>query len=555
MLRFPPKQGGQLIPHMLFREFCFQAKGILMAEKRNRTLLFLLLLILGSYIFNPVLAESSGEDRLVVFEVFRNYTDVDDLDDKPSATFQSGDAIEALREEFAGQDVIFLEYDWNDAYSPATIRGSRIAHAINLSDDSYDAPFAMVDSGQQIIGGDPDEVNFETDYRSMILASQARAPKADIYAVGTRTEEGKLVFDIDFTNRSGMTLSGASLAYIQAIVYEVVLDEDDDEDEDEQLLDGEVYDQCTEKVVHSYGYVRIVSEIADGDSDTFRIEMNEPTSVQDWANVRALILVDYCNNSQSVPYDMLQAVDVALTEHVYFAQFGSGGGLTSNLVLTNPSDEYTVEGVIEFRDTDGEALDVNVVSALSDKRGALDVAYSELGAVPAFSLEPYETMVIATEDSGEVQVGSVDVNIKSGESTIGGVLKFEYPGIGTAGVGASTRLTGFVVPIQSIDTGIAIHNTGFEPLTVKMTLYENGEVVNLGLDEKGKPRNPKFFYEFGSRAHMSMYVDEYFPTLNRQEFLGTLKVEVFGGQVVATALEMGQEAGQFLSVPVIPLPE
>ena len=54
---------------------------------------------------------------------------------------------------------------------------------------------------------------------------------------------------------------------------------------------------------------------------------------------------------------------------------------------------------------------------------------------------------------------------------------------------------------------------------------------------------------------MSMYVDEYFPTLNRQEFLGTLKVEVFGGQVVATALEMGQEAGQFLSVPVIPLPE
>jgi len=54
---------------------------------------------------------------------------------------------------------------------------------------------------------------------------------------------------------------------------------------------------------------------------------------------------------------------------------------------------------------------------------------------------------------------------------------------------------------------------------------------------------------------MSMFIDEYFPTLNRQDFLGTIKFEVFGGEVVATALEMGQEAGQFLSMPVTPIPE
>ena len=148
-----------------------------MSEKRNRAFLFLVLFLFGTLSASSVLAETSGQNRFVVFEVFRNYTDVDENNGELSATFQSGDAIEALREEFAGQDVIFLEYDWNDAYDPATIRGSRFAHAVNVSGEDYDPPYAMVDSGQQIIGGDPDEVEYITDYRSMILASQARAPR------------------------------------------------------------------------------------------------------------------------------------------------------------------------------------------------------------------------------------------------------------------------------------------------------------------------------------------------------------------------------------------
>ncbi|MFH1964857.1 MAG: hypothetical protein ABIJ42_04880 [Acidobacteriota bacterium] len=233
----------------------------------------------------------------------------------------------------------------------------------------------------------------------------------------------------------------------------------------------------------------------------------------------------------------------------------SAGGLTSDIILTNPSDEYSVEGVIEFRDANGQSLDVGIAAVLADKTGSLDIAYSESGAVPSFSLSPYETIVISTGGAGPIQVGSVDLSLSAGESTVGGALRFSYPGLGTAGVSTSEPLTGFVVPIQSNDTGIAIHNTEFKPVTLKLSLYENGELVDLGVDSKGKPRNPGYFYEFGSRAHVSMYIDEYFPALNRQEFTGTLKVEVFGGKVVATALEMGQEVGQFLSLPVIPLPE
>ena len=317
-----------------------------MSKKRNRAFLFLVVFLFGTLSASSVLAETSGQDRLVVFEVFRNYTDTDDVGDDPSATFQSGDAIEALREEFAGQDVIFFEYDWNDAYDPATIRGSRLAHSFNISGEDYEPPFAMVDSGQQVLGGDPDEVEYITDYRSMILASQARAPQADIYAVAKRTD-GKILFDVVLTNRTGSTISGAQLAYVQVILYETVLDEDDDSEEEEELLDGEVYDQCTEKVVHGFGYERIMEEMEDGDSDNFQIEMSEPFDVENWANMRAVVLVDYSLASQSQPYDMLQAVDLGISEHIYFAQFGSGGGLGSDIIITNPSDEYSVEGTIE----------------------------------------------------------------------------------------------------------------------------------------------------------------------------------------------------------------
>ncbi len=519
-----------------------------MSEKQNRAFLFLVLLVFGTLFLSNALAETSPQDRMVVFEVFRNYDDTDDNGDDLSGTFQSGDAIEALREEFAGQNVIFFEYDWNDAYDPATIRGSRFAHAVNISGEDYDPPYAMVDSGQQILGGDPDEVEYITDYRSMILASQARAPQADLYAVAKRSE-GQLVFDVVFTNRSGQDISGAQLAYIQVILYETVLDEDDDSEEEEELQDGQVYDQCTEKVVHGFGYKRIMEVVEDGESDTFKIEMTEPDDVEDWSNMRALVLVDYTQASQSQAYDMLQAVDMGITEHVYFAQFGSGGGLGSDIILTNPSSEYPVEGVIEFRDGDGESIDVEIASVVSDQAGELEMVYSENGPVPSFSLNPFETVVISTVTEGPVKVGSVDLSLTASESTVGGVLKFSYPGIGSAGVGTSDIVTSFVVPIQSIDTGIAVHNTEFNPITLKLTLYEDGEQVDLG------DANPSYYYGFPARGHISMYIDEYFPTLGSQDFTGTLLVEAFGGEIVATVLEMGQEVGQFLSLPVIPVDE
>ena len=61
-----------------------------MSEKRIGAFLFLVMLLVGIFFHSSLLAETSGDGRLVLFEVFRNYTDVDELDDGLSATFQSG---------------------------------------------------------------------------------------------------------------------------------------------------------------------------------------------------------------------------------------------------------------------------------------------------------------------------------------------------------------------------------------------------------------------------------------------------------------------------------
>ena len=62
---------------------------------------------------------------------------------------------------------------------------------------------------------------------------------------------------------------------------------------------------------------------------------------------------------------------------LYFAQFGNGGGFTSEIVLTNPLETATVRGSVDLLDDDGQPL----------SRGCRG---SERGAVPAAESSPAE---------------------------------------------------------------------------------------------------------------------------------------------------------------------
>ena len=62
--------------------------------------------------------------------------------------------------------------------------------------------------------------------------------------------------------------------------------------------------------------------------------------------------------------------------------------------------------------------------------------------------------------------------------------------------------------------------------------------------EPHPPRN------LAAGGHLARFVEELFPEANTQNFHGTLSVEVTGGKVAATALELGSKPGEFTTLPV-----
>ena len=132
---------------------------------------------------------------------------------------------------------------------------------------------------------------------------------------------------------------------------------------------------------------------------------------------------------------------------------------------------------------------------------------------------------------------------------MGGVTRFSIPGIAIAGVGSSEPLQGFITPVRressGINTGVAIHNTGNDPVSVTLTLRDQqGQVV---------PGGTANIDSLPANGHLARFINELFPNAETDDFSGTLVVQVDGGSVAATALELGTETGEFTTLPVTSL--
>jgi hypothetical protein len=132
---------------------------------------------------------------------------------------------------------------------------------------------------------------------------------------------------------------------------------------------------------------------------------------------------------------------------------------------------------------------------------------------------------------------------------LGGGIRFQIPGIGIAGVGASQPMSSFITPVRrqrgGINTGVAIQNAESQTVTLELTLRNSqGEEV---------PGGVATIEDFPGMGHLAQYIHELFPEADTDEFGGTLVVEVERGEVAAMAIEMGNEAGQFTTLPVTPL--
>ena len=218
---------------------------------------------------------------------------------------------------------------------------------------------------------------------------------------------------------------------------------------------------------------------------------------------------------------------------ISFAQFGSGGGFTSDTVLVNPRGAGSVSGTLTLLNDQGQPMPVGLGgSGLESSRW--------------FSIPPLGALTISTDGGGSLNVGSARV---SASGPLGGVVRFQIPGIGIAGVGESRPLTQLLIPVrrtpEGISTGIALQNSGAAAVTVALSLRDTtGTVTPGGI---ASPIN------LAAGGHLARFVEELFPEADTQNFQGTLSVEVTGGTVAASALELGSKPGEFTTLPVTPV--
>lgn len=240
--------------------------------KQLAALLCLFLILAGVSGNHPALAQARPEtdSRLVVFEGF--------LKNNCYYSQITGPVIDQLAVEYAGQPVVFIEYNWDAA--PAS--------RVNLWWEAYGGgtatlPLAMVDSGAAVYDGPFDT---ETVYRSMIDASLARPPLADVSATWTRIGN-QVRFDVQVQNLSGVTLSPANQASVHAIVYE------------------DAHVQYTDRFARA-AISAPVSSLGPGETGIFQLQTGNLVDV-DWDKLHFLALVDYLPAGSSGAHDILQA--------------------------------------------------------------------------------------------------------------------------------------------------------------------------------------------------------------------------------------------------------
>ena len=132
------------------------------------------------------------------------------------------------------------------------------------------------------------------------------------------------------------------------------------------------------------------------------------------------------------------------------------------------------------------------------------------------------------------------------DEPIGGVLRFDLPGVGVAGVGASSPVHDALFPVRrqegGINTGVAIHNPGEEAMEVACELMRGGTVLeaeSIPLEANGQS---------------SWFIDAAFPRTDTSDFVGSVRCTAPGeGMFTGVAVELDAVNQIFTTLPVVPV--
>ena len=236
----------------------------------------------------------------------------------------------------------------------------------------------------------------------------------------------------------------------------------------------------------------------------------------------------------SLPAEATPRTAVALD----FAHFANGTGITSEMVLVNVAPR-PLRPAIYFYDRGGHLIAPDSVVDLTG-----DLKVTEDGSLSALTeMEPLGVLTISTHGQGELVSGSVKV---VSDGPLGGVVRFDLPGIGVAGVGASPPVRDAIFPARrqagGIRTAAALHNLGAEAMGVNCRLMSGG----VALEEAEIPLE--------ANGQASWFIEDTFTTTDTSAFLGSVRCTAPGrGQFTAIAVEMDAAQRIFNTLSVVPV--
>ena len=219
-----------------------------------------------------------------------------------------------------------------------------------------------------------------------------------------------------------------------------------------------------------------------------------------------------------------------------FAHFANGAGIISDLVFVNVAP-HPIRPALYFYDQEGHPIDPESVVDLTG-----DLEVTEDGALSIqMEMEPLGELTISTHGRGEVVSGSVQV---VSDGPIGGVLRFDLPGIGVAGVGASQPVRDALFPARrqagGVSTAAAVHNLGEEAMVVSCQLMKDGAV----LEEEEIPLE--------ANGQEARFIEEMFTLADMFDFVGLVRCTA-PGRFTGIAVELDAGNRIFTTLPVVPV--
>ena len=219
-----------------------------------------------------------------------------------------------------------------------------------------------------------------------------------------------------------------------------------------------------------------------------------------------------------------------------FAHFANGAGIISDLVFVNVAT-HPIRPVLYFYGQEGHLIDPESVVDLTE-----DLEVTEDGALSIqMEMEPLGELTISTHGRGEVVSGSVQV---AADGPIGGVLRFDLPGIGVAGVGASQPVRDALFPARrqagGISTAAAIHNMEEEAIVVSCRLMSGGIVLE------------EMEISLAAYGQEAQFIEEMFTTTDTSNFVGLVRC-TGPGRFTGVAVELDAASRIFTTLPVVPV--